>query len=196
MAKSKSSGVVPLLYAAVFMLVGILILIKIASVPPRLRNAPLTDIDLKPLVNASDTPSMKDLRGKVVVVHFWGTWCGPCRYEYPEFAQVYQQFANDENVKFLSVSCSPGAENNLAALATETEEYLKSLNSSMPIYADPVGFTRGKVASDLLNELAYPTTLVLDQNGIVRDAWIGADTSKMKKLPDQIRKMKEQVATG
>ncbi|WP_422930193.1 sigma-70 family RNA polymerase sigma factor [Singulisphaera sp. PoT] len=47
--------------------------------------------------------SMKDLRGKVVVIDFWATWCGPCVGEVPEMKQVYAEY-HDQGVEFIGVS--------------------------------------------------------------------------------------------
>ena len=46
---------------------------------------------------------MKDLRGKVVVVDFWATWCGPCVAEIPEMQRLYAKY-HDRGVEFLGVS--------------------------------------------------------------------------------------------
>ncbi|QDT95378.1 TlpA family protein disulfide reductase [Gimesia aquarii] len=50
--------------------------------------------------------SMKNLRGKVVVVNFWATWCGPCVGEIPELKQLYAQY-HDQGVEFIGVSHDP-----------------------------------------------------------------------------------------
>jgi RNA polymerase sigma factor (sigma-70 family) len=47
--------------------------------------------------------AMKDLRGKVVVVDFWATWCGPCVYEIPEMLRIYNEY-HDRGVEFIGVS--------------------------------------------------------------------------------------------
>lgn len=60
---------------------------------------------------SGDSVSMADLRGKVVVVDFWATWCGPCIAEMPTMKELYAEFA-PQGVEFVGVSLDRSAEHD------------------------------------------------------------------------------------
>ena len=53
--------------------------------------------------------TLEDLRGKVVLINFWATWCGPCRMEIPDFNELYKKY-NDKGLEILSISISDSYE--------------------------------------------------------------------------------------
>ena len=63
----------------------------------------------------------EDLRGKVVVIDFWATWCGPCIAEMPELKRLYAEY-KDEGVEFIGISLDPPNEEGHKALATFVRE--------------------------------------------------------------------------
>ena len=48
---------------------------------------------------------LSELRGKVVILNFWATWCGPCRLEFPDFYELYLQH-KDDGLEILGISIS------------------------------------------------------------------------------------------
>ena len=57
------------------------------------------------LMSINKTVTLNDLRGSVVLINFWATWCGPCRMEIPDFNELYKQY-NDKGLEILSISIS------------------------------------------------------------------------------------------
>jgi thiol-disulfide isomerase/thioredoxin len=53
------------------------------------------------------TMSLDSYRGKVTLINFWATWCGPCKHELPDLVELSKQFSNS-NVKFIGVSVDRG----------------------------------------------------------------------------------------
>lgn len=186
-AYAKATSLRWLVYAALFMLIGMMTLIYIGRDRSTIVNAPMPELDLVPISQATDTPTNKLLNGRVVVYHFWGTWCPPCMAEYPEFYEVYQHFQANPKVKFVSVSCESGTPINLETLKQETESFLTKIEAPMPVYADPAIFTRAQIARMLsAGGFEYPSTLLVDQNGTVRYMWRGYAPGGMEELEEKI----------
>ncbi len=189
------TGLTWLIRAGLFMLIGMMILIYIGRDTSTIVNSPMPELDLTPLHLADSKPTNESLKGKVVVYHFWGTWCPPCRIEYPEFHEVYVGYRDNKNVEFISVSCEAGSE-PLDSLKSSTIEYLEQINAPMPVYADPAVFTRAKVTQMLsAGGFVYPCTLLVDQKGVVRYLWRGYSENGMSQLKSRIDALLKQNPT-
>ena len=111
------------------------------------------------------TISTADLKGKVVFMNFWASWCPPCRAEFPSIQKFYDQYKNNPDVVFLTV--------NLDEEASLGENYLKKEQYSLPFLV-PAGNIPTAYFSGSL-----PTTVVLDKSGAIRLHHAGmADYSK------------------
>ncbi len=176
------NGLVIMALMGLGMLVGILFLSWLGT--PRViptEGQALARLELVPLANTDQSLSEADLRGKVTVLHFWGTWCPHCMTEFPEFAKMADQLKSQDGIQVLSVASSEGPEYDMEKLTQETKEYLEKQQSEMPTFADPAALTRGQVANIMPdNALVYPCTLVLDQAGIVRGSWTGYRAGNME----------------
>ena len=62
----------------------------------------ITELDIQPLLNTDKPITQENMRGKVVVLHFWGYWCGPCVTEYPDFVQLQMKYKDDSDFVFVS----------------------------------------------------------------------------------------------
>jgi thiol-disulfide isomerase/thioredoxin len=159
----------PLIYAGLMMVVGMMILIYLGQDRARIVGEKIDGIDLIPLLGDADPVSTEDLDDRIVVLHFWGPWCGYCKIEYPEFARVAQKYAANTNVRVLSISSPAGDSETIESLRGDTQAFLRAQSIDMPIYADPVLYTQTQVAMMLpTGGFAFPTTLVLDGENRVR----------------------------
>jgi thiol-disulfide isomerase/thioredoxin len=117
-----------------------------------------------------------DLKGKVVVLNVWGSWCPPCRAEAPHFAKVAKETAS-KGVAFVGINTRDP--NKGPALAFE-----KDYGIGYPSLYDPAGklivngFPRGS-----LNPQSIPSTIVLDRDGkIAARSLMALDDVKLRKM--------------
>jgi thiol-disulfide isomerase/thioredoxin len=147
---------------------------------PRLRLVPLT----------SNGPSLTtaDLRGKVTLIDFWGTWCPPCLKEFPHIAALEKQYRGRPDFQVLAVSCSSGLKEDLGDLRKETSAFLAEQRVDMPTYADPDNVTR--LAYNEVGQFrGYPTTLLLDKEAVIRGAWVGYERGTDREIERGIEKL-------
>ena len=99
--------------------------------------------------------SLKDFRGKKVVVSFWASWCGPCRMELPELQVFYEKYhANHQNFEILAISTDE--------VRREAERYARDAKLTFPILWDRDGKTGDAYGVD-----GIPMLFVIDENGRV-----------------------------
>ena len=97
--------------------------------------------------------------GKVVLLNFWATWCGPCVREMPAFEKLHSDYGED--VAILAVNCMEDKDT--------VNQFIFDNGYTFPIAYDLEGTTSMKYPSD-----GIPYTLVIDRDGIVRDIYLGA----------------------
>jgi len=123
--------------------------------------------------------SMDDLAGKVVLIDFWATWCGPCREALPHMREIAKKFQGQPLV-VLSVSLDSDEQ--------KWKDFVAKNTMNWPQYRDG-GFT-GPIAKKFAVE-AIPHTFTIDADGVLQDEHIG-DASiegKLKKLIARAREV-------
>ena len=104
--------------------------------------------------------SLNDLRGQVVLVNNFATWCAPCREEMPELQAFYDQH---KERGFTVVAIESGEP------ADEVARFVKEFGITFPVLLDPQG-----KALDAFNIFALPNSILIDRDGKIRQAWVGA----------------------
>ena len=108
---------------------------------------------------AGDMVDLTGLRGKVVMLDFWSSWCGPCRREAPVLAEVYEDYAG-QNVEFVGIAIWDDAKN--------VAEHVSKYSLTYPNLLDD----KGKIAIDY-GVIGIPEKVFIDAQGMVVRKFIG-----------------------
>jgi thiol-disulfide isomerase/thioredoxin len=95
--------------------------------------------------------TLSSLRGKVVFLNFWATWCPPCRAEMPSINALYERFREDKNVIFLTVDTDGNYK--------KASAFLKRQQYSLPLYV-----ANSQIPGELLGR-SIPTTVIINKKG-------------------------------
>jgi len=128
--------------------------------PAPVVGAPAPDFTLKDL--DGNSVSLSSEKGKVVLINFWATWCGPCRLEMPAIEQRYEAY-KDQGFVVLAVDFDEPV--------TDVGAFAHAYNLTFPVLLDP-----GAKVNDLYRIIGYPTTFFVDREGIITRQHVGAMT--------------------
>lgn len=142
------------------------------GVKPAINAETLADLQLAPLTAGSTDLTLGETSGKVVLVNFWGTWCPPCRAEFPDVVALEEKYRDHDNVMIVPVSCGTSMREDVDELRTTTEAFLKQHDTQLPNYTDP-GLVTRKAVNDAVGFRGYPTTVLLDGQHRIREVWVG-----------------------
>ena len=131
--------------------------------PPMVRmlGKPAPDFKFVDLEGNEVTP--KSLEGKVAVLDFWATWCGPCRMTLPLVEKVYQQYKDNEKVVFLAVSVD-----EMNVTDQQLRDAFSELKVNLPIGRDPE-----QHVGRSFQTMSIPTMFLLGSTGLVQYAESG-----------------------
>lgn len=109
------------------------------------------------------TFTLAEQSGKVVLLNFWATWCGPCVGEMPAFEKLYGEYG--DKVSILAVNCSEDKET--------VNQFISDEGYTFPIAYDEEGVISTKYPSE-----GIPYTLIIDGEGVIQKIYLGADDAE------------------
>lgn len=138
-------------------------------------STPFPNMEFRSL-DGQETVWTEDLRGKPVLITFWASWCGPCRAELPELAELVDEMKDSELV-MLAV--------NIDATAAAGQRFLERGGIDVPAYRI------SKADQKAVGVVSLPTTILLDEDALPVEIFAGYSPT----VVDSIRKLvKEMVA--
>ncbi|MDI6640928.1 MAG: TlpA disulfide reductase family protein [Elusimicrobiota bacterium] len=121
------------------------------------KETPAPDFTLPKLTGK--TLTLSELRGKVIILDFWATWCPPCRAEIPFFVELQNEYK--EQLAIVGVCLDRDDRDNI-------KKFIEKIGINYPIVmGDP------KVVKDYGGIKGIPTTFIIDKNGNIRETIIG-----------------------
>jgi cytochrome c biogenesis protein CcmG/thiol:disulfide interchange protein DsbE len=117
--------------------------------------------------------SSDSLRGRVVVVDFWASWCGPCRGSFPWLRSLHERFG-DKGLTVVAI--------NLDKQREDADAFLSQYPAPFIVAFDPAGKT-----PEAYHVSAMPTTFVIGRDGTILEAHAGFDPKKTAPLENLIQ---------
>lgn len=108
-----------------------------------------TDYNLELIGYQTPNVNLSNLKGNVIFINFWGSWCPPCRAEMPSIQSLYDKYG--DKVKFVLISMEEPAE--------DYQSFLNKEKLSIPAYQV------ASVISTKIKPLSFPTTIIVDKEG-------------------------------
>lgn len=152
MRKAITIGILSLLAIAAFYITAC----RSNNVGERVRAPDFTLPDLD-----GNEVSLSDFKGKVIFLHFWATWCPPCRNEMPSVEVLYQKL-KDKDFELLAVSLDRQG-------SSAVEPFIRDYGLTFPILLD----LDGKVARTY-KVRGIPSTFIVDKEGLIAERVVGA----------------------
>lgn len=132
------------------------------ATPSKVVQAP----DFQLTTSDGSTMHLSDLRGKVVLLNFWATWCPPCKAEMPDLDAIHREYGPEHDFTVIGV--------NVGGSQAEVRVFADQHSITFPLLLD----TDGMITNSRYNIRSLPTSLIIDRSGNIRDAWIGQLTRK------------------
>lgn len=149
-------------------------LLDALGVLPPVKETEAPDFTLPDL--AGKARRLTGLRGQVILMNFWATWCAPCRAEMPAMERLYQEL-KDDGFAIVAV--------NFAETAEQVAPFVKELRLHFPVLLDQEG-----QVGRLYRVFSLPTTYLLDRHGTLVGRVVGArewDSPEAKRLIRALR---------
>jgi len=118
---------------------------------------------------------LSKLRGKVVLLDFWATWCGPCKESIPHLVQIYKTY-QQKGLEVIGMNVDRGDVNGV-------HRFVKSMDIPYPVIITPDEVGRNYGVAGI------PTTILIDKQGKIRDKTVGFNSKIVQKMAVKVAEL-------
>ena len=117
-----------------------------------------------------NTITLQQMKGKVVLLNFWGTWCGPCRKEIPDFINLSKKYKKD-GLEIVGITLTSGPPENIKAFADKWGINYKLLTDIKGNETQTITALYGQATGKRITGI--PTTFIIDREGVIQKRYVG-----------------------
>ncbi len=132
-----------------------------------------------------DTLALASLRGRVVLVNAWATWCSPCRWEMPAIENLYQRLGGRGLVVVaVSQDEAPGPDATFGGTLGDVAGFVRENHLTFPVLLDP-----GRRLAQLFGIVGLPTSILIDRRGRIVRKVLGPARWDQAPYADEIQRL-------
>jgi cytochrome c biogenesis protein CcmG, thiol:disulfide interchange protein DsbE len=138
---------------------------------------PAPDFAVPAVTGAQGKVALRSLRGKVVLVDFWGTFCEPCKKSFPKLQELYSRYSS-EGLRVLGIS------EDEAEDTAKIPDFVRAYGAKFT-----VGWDRSKTAARLYQPETMPSSFLVDKTGVIRYAHVGYHDGEEIALEKEVKEL-------
>jgi peroxiredoxin len=157
-------------------------LVTLPRTPPPLGRGSEAPAWSLPRLEGGDPLSLDSLRGRVVLLNFWATWCKPCEEEMPAMARLHRALG-PRGLELVAVSVDDGRQ--------EVVDFQERLALPFPILLDPE-----KRAARSYQTFRFPETFLIDREGVIVERYVGPKDWDAPAYVERLQRLLDGPAAG